>query len=129
MQGLTDETLNEEGIAQAGLMHDLLENVQFDYVYASLLKRAVKTAQIISGFHEENIIKDERIVEVNFGDYELKPYKHLGLKMSAFWLLPEVISAPESVESIEKIASRSFSFMKDVEHVGGENVLIVCHGG
>ena len=129
MQGLTDEPLNEEGIAQAGLMHDLLENVQFDYVYASLLKRAVKTAQIISGFHEENIIKDERIVEVNFGDYELKPYKHLGLKMSAFWLLPEVISAPESVESIEKIASRSFSFMKDVEHVGGENVLIVCHGG
>lgn len=129
MQGLTDEPLNELGVAQAESMNVLLHGVRFDRVYSSPLKRAVKTASIVAGISEDEIIKDDRIVEVNFGDYELKPYKHLGLKMSAFWLLPELVPAPKSVETIKEMAERSSAFMKDVEKEGGENILIVCHGG
>lgn len=129
MQGLTDEPLNEVGISQAMHMHDLLKDVSFDAVYSSPLDRAIETASIISGKDRKDIIIDPRIIEVNFGKYELKNYYLMGPRMSAFWALPEIISAPSTVETIDSLVKRSSSFLKDVENSGYQNVLIVCHGG
>lgn len=128
MQGLTDEPLNEVGIQQAYQTKEKI-NVQFDAVYASPLKRAIQTASIISGYKEKDIQTDPRIIEVDFGKYELKKYYLLGLKMTAYWALPEVFPRPKSVESIDSMNQRSHSFLKELESKNYENVLIVCHGG
>lgn len=129
MQGLTDEPLNDEGIAQALCVRKMLDGVKFDAVYSSPLKRALKTAEILSGLTEVDIKTDDRIIEVNFGKYEMRNYKHLGPWMSLYWLWPEVIPAPPSVENIRNMAVRSASFLKELETKDYENVLIVCHGG
>ena len=129
MQGLTDEPLNEEGIKQAESVKEKLKDIHFDAVYASPLKRAKKTASIISGVPEEEIITDERIIEVNFGDYELRNYGRLGFKMTLYWLWPEVIKAPKTVEPVKSMVERSSSFLKELESKNYENVLVVCHGG
>ena len=129
MQGHTNEPLNEVGISQAESVRERLKDVKFDAVIASPLDRAVTTASIIAGIEKDKIITDERIIEVNFGDYELKPYGHLGLKMTLFWLLPEVFKAPKSVETIKSMVARSSSFINDLKKEKYENVLIVCHGG
>ena len=62
-QGRIDIELNEKGIQQAELTSEKLENIKFDKVFSSPLKRAYKTAQVICekiGIDENEIIVDER---------------------------------------------------------------------
>lgn len=129
MQGLTDEPLNDIGIAQAEKIKEALAGVHFDAVYASPLDRAVTTASIISGIAKDGVYRDKRIIEVDFGKYELQKYHKIGLHMTAFWVWPEVIPAPESVETIESMVKRSSDFLRELEGKEYENVLVVCHGG
>lgn len=129
MQGLTDEPLNKKGISQAMHIKEMLKDVKFDKVYSSPLIRAVKTASIIGDIDMKDVIVDDRIIEVNFGKYELKNYYLMGPKMTLFWMFPESIKAPSSVEPISSLVERSSSFLKDVEKGNENNVLIVCHGG
>jgi alpha-ribazole phosphatase/probable phosphoglycerate mutase len=131
MQGLTDEPLNETGIKQAMAAREFVKDIKFDAVYASPLDRAVTTASIIGSVDKNEVIKDERIIEVDFGEYELLPYAHLGFAMTAYWLLPELIPEPKNkgVEGIKSMVERSSSFLSELEKMPYENVLVVCHGG
>lgn len=129
MQGLTDEPLNETGIHQAQEARLLIPDVHFDAVYASPLLRAVKTASIIGNVPEEDVIRDQRIIEVNFGKYELHKYYAMGPWMTAYWTLPEVFPAPPTVEPVSSMVARASSFLREIEAKDYENVLIACHGG
>ena len=144
MQGRTDLPLNGTGIAQAKEAAALVKDISFDAVYSSPLQRAVQTASIISGRPPEEIIKDERLLETDFGKYEKKPYHRMGLPMTLYWALPEVFPAPRTVETIASMVQRTSSFLKDLEQKASgrscegetgpadpapENVLVSCHGG
>ncbi len=131
MQGRYDEPLSEVGIAQAEEVRKQIGDIKFDAVYSSPLKRALKTACIITGRSEDEIIKDERIIEVAFGEYELKEYHKLGPRMTLYWMYPEIFPAPKDkgVEDIASMVKRSRSFLEDLKKQGYENVLVVCHGG
>lgn len=129
MQGLTDEPLNEIGMEQAKEAHKSVENVKFDAVYASPLDRAVTTAALVGNVSKDSVITDERIIEFDFGPYELKEYAHLGAKMTLYWILPEVFKCPKGVEDIPTARKRVESFFEDLKKKDYENVLIVCHGG
>ena len=129
MQGLTDEPLNETGINQAKVARKKIGDIHFDAVYASPLQRAIQTASIIGNVNKKDVKIDSRIIEVDFGDYELRNYFKLGLKMTSYWALPELLPNPKSVESVESMIKRSQSFLKELETKNYENVLIVCHGG
>lgn len=129
MQGHTDAPLNETGISQAKQAREYIKDVKFDCVYSSPLIRAKKTACILGDVNEDELITDERIIEVDFGDYELREYHNLGIKLTSYWLLPEIFPCPKSVESMESIIKRSHEFLQELEQKDYENVLIVCHGG
>lgn len=129
MQGRTDEPLNERGREQARLAHEGIGDVKFDAVYASPLDRAIETASIIAGVSRDEVIVEPRIIEADFGRFEMKPYAGLGFKMTAYWMFPELFKNPEGVESIESMVTRSHGFLKELEEQEYENVLVVCHGG
>lgn len=129
MQGLVNEPLNETGIAQAYEVKDKLAGIHFDAVISSPLDRAVKTASIIGDIPEEEVIKDDRIVEFSFGKYELMKYHKMGPVMTLYWMYPEIFPKPKTVESIPTAIKRIKSFIKDLKTKDYENVLIVCHGG
>ena len=129
MQGRSDIPLNETGTAQAQATKEKIGDIKFDAVYASPLIRAVQTASIISGYAQEDIIKDERIIEADFGKYEKANYMKLPLPMKLYWMYPEVFSAPKTVESIKSMVKRTSEFLKELEEKDYENVLVVCHGG
>lgn len=130
MQGLTDEPLNEEGRNQAILKSQALKDIKFDVIYSSPLIRTIQTASLISGVDPKEIIKDERIIETDFGKYELKPYYLLGPKMTLYWMFPEIFKhSPKTVEDKSSMIKRSKDFLKEIESKDYENVLIVCHGG
>ncbi len=129
MQGVCDIPLNEMGIAQAKSARKLVDGVKFDAVYSSPLVRAVKTASIIGNVSEDEIIKDKRIIEVDFGKYDGHCYFKMGPAMMLYWSFPEVFPAPDEVEDIASMVKRSSSFLSELETKDYENVLIVCHGG
>ena len=129
MQGRTDEPLNDVGRSQGDRARKSVEDIEFDAVYSSPLSRAIETASIVSGFPVSDIIVDKRITEVDFGKYELCKYSKLGVRMTLYWALPEVFSAPNGVEDISSMIRRSQSFIKDIEKEDYENVLIASHGG
>ena len=68
-QGQNNIDLNEEGIKQAQITAKSLENIFFDKVYVSPLKRAIETAKIVTN-NELEI--DDRIKERSFGKLEGK---------------------------------------------------------
>lgn len=129
MQGLTDEPLNETGLAQARVAREQLQGMTFDAVYASPLNRAITTASLIGGVDPSRVQVDPRLIEVDFGRYEQQPYARMGLAMTLYWALPEIFPAPKSVEPIASMVARSSSFLRELEQKDYENVLVVCHGG
>ena len=129
MQGRLDIPLNSTGILQAKAVRDKIGDIKFNAVYSSPLDRAITTASIIGNIPKENVITDDRIIEVGFGIYEGRPYGNLGLRMTLFWTYPEFFKAPETVETISNMIQRSHSFLKELESKDYDNVLIACHGG
>ncbi len=129
MQGLTDEPLNETGIAQAKAARAKIGDVHFDAVFASPLGRAIDTGAIIGGVRKEDIQIDARIIEADFGRYEQKNYYLLGPAMTLYWAFPEIFPAPKSVETIASLRKRSSSFLQELEEKGYDQVLVACHGG
>lgn len=49
--------------------------------------------------------------------------------MTLYWMLPEIIPAPKTVEPVSSMVKRSRSFIEDLKKEDYENVLVVCHGG
>jgi broad specificity phosphatase PhoE len=129
MQGHLNEPLCDEGREQARKASAYTENIKFDAVYSSPLDRAIETAEIIGRTDRSDIIIDDRIIEVDFGNYESCSYYKLGPAMTLFWLLPEVFPAPKTVESVPSMVKRTSEFLRELEQKDYENVLVVCHGG
>ena len=129
MQGRLDIPLNEKGKDQARATREKVKDIKFDAVYSSPLIRAVETASIVGNIAEDQIIKDERILEANFGKYEGVVYGKVGLPMTGYWGIPEIFPAPQGVETIPEMIERTSSFLSELEKKDYENVLVVCHGG
>ncbi len=129
MQGRTDEPLNDTGILQAKAARKKIGDIKFDAVYSSPLNRAITTGSIIGNVDPSQIIIDERLIEADFGKYELKKYYLLGIPMTLYWYMPEFFPAPATVETLDSLIERSHSFLKELEKKDYDNVLIACHGG
>ena len=56
LQGQVDIPLAPEGIEQAEVTAEGMKDIPFDYIFASPLKRAYKTAQIVRGNREIEIM-------------------------------------------------------------------------
>ena len=139
LQGRTDIELNESGIAQAEKTREglLRAGIEFDVVYSSPLKRALKTAELISGFDSEKIRKDNRLIEIAFGkaegttENERKSIPELK-NFDLFFTAPEKYVAAINAESFDSALSRTGDFWEsEIRNLEGkaENVLVVTHGG
>lgn len=100
LQGRSDIPLNRLGLAQARAAHEALRGVHFDAVYASPLRRAVDTACIVSGWPEEKIELDPRLIEIGFGIWEGSDFRTLGPAGTAFFETPQNYTPPQGGESL-----------------------------
>lgn len=129
MQGLTDEPLNDVGIQQAREARKRIGDVKFDAVYSSPLDRAIVTAAIIGNVNRDDVITDPRIIEMDFGKFELCNYFRMGPAMSFYWIFPDKFRAPDTVETMDSMLRRSSEFLKELEQKDYNNVLVSAHGG
>ncbi|HBN57475.1 MAG TPA: histidine phosphatase family protein, partial [Lachnospiraceae bacterium] len=136
LQGTVDIPLNEKGIELAQRTAEGMKDIRFDRIYTSPLIRARKTAEILRGDRQIEIIPTEGLREISFGDYEGLTildgkYNIPDPDFLNFFNAPEKYHTPPNGESIEHLKIRTSSFMRGIMNdPGNENMtfLMASHG-
>lgn len=76
-QGRTDCEISEKGARQLECLAERFRNISIDRIYSSPLKRTIATAKAVNKYHNLPIIQDERLVEINGGVWEGKPWSEI----------------------------------------------------
>lgn len=133
-QGITNVPLNENGIAQAKACGNALKDIHFERILSSDLSRALVTAETIRGNRQLEIKTDERLREINFGDWEKLLFTEIeerwpGL-IDQMYRRPDIVKVPNG-ESFQEVQDRAWSAVSDFlnENNEDETILITCHGG
>lgn len=131
LQGRSDIKLNEYGIELAEITSEALKDLSFDVIYSSPLIRAYQTADIIRRDRKVDIIKDERLIEMSFGDFEGMKTKDLPEEFHNFFDAPQDYSATPNGETFLDVIARAEDFVKNVVIPKAKEIdsmLIVAHG-
>lgn len=121
----TDEDLTKIGIKQAEELRDKIENLKFDIIISSPLKRAKHTSEIIN-INNNKIIYDDRIQERSCGNLSGQPLEVTNRE--EYWNYNTTIQYGTS-ENIKLFFERVYDFLDELKTKNYENVLIVAHSG
>lgn len=131
-QGQTDIELNEAGRLQAQLLALRLADQTFDAIYASDLKRAWETAQIIAEQTGTGVQSEPRLRELRFGLIEGLTWAEAQEKhpeVIAHWLEDRENPPPDG-EKASAFTARISALMADLRaRHDDQTVLLVAHGG
>jgi alpha-ribazole phosphatase len=122
--GFTDVELAESQLHDIETSKNKLGN-SFDAVYSSTLTRCRKLAAAV----EQNHITDERLKELNFGDWEMMCWDKIPEKALLDWRNDFVNIACPNGEAFIDMKNRCVSFLDDLSKKDYKKVAIVTHGG
>lgn len=136
LQGSTDIPLNENGEALAKATCEAMKDIHLDIIFTSPLNRAYRTAELVRGEREIPLIKEKRIQEIGFGDYEGVILKAEGGNIPDpefvfFFTKPEKYKTPPNGESIPSLLKRTGDFLEELKHredLQDKTILISTHG-
>jgi alpha-ribazole phosphatase len=130
--GWTDCSLAQEGIEQSEALSKVFENIRYDVMLSSDLKRAVETANIIN-CRDKELLTDKRLRELNFGQWEGKSYQEVSTEYKEdwnLWIEDFENAAPTEGESFGNMNNRICEFMDEVLSLyKDKSVVIVSHNG
>lgn len=114
--------LSELGKKQAINLGRLVAKENFDVVFCSDLKRAVDSARL--GFGDKyQIIKDQRLREINYGDFNGQSAENFKNKMAEYINNP--FPGGESYQNVEKRLRNFCEYLKT--NYNGKHIAIVAH--
>ncbi len=124
--GKTDVGLTQKGKEQATtLAESLSKHVSFDHIFSSPLSRCQHLAAELKKQTQKDYVVDERLAELDFGEWEGKRLNLLYEQNPNMDLF-----SPPGGESIEQLCDRVFSFWEEVIlNLKAKHVLVVAHGG
>ena len=126
--GQTDLDVSDSFEEEVELIHKKIKNFNIDTnsikVYTSPLRRCIKLTNKLT----ENYIIDERIKEMNLGDWEMKKMSSISNKEKLDWENNLLSFKIPNGESNNEFLKRLKSFLEDIFKCN-EDALIVCHAG
>ena len=126
--GQTDLDVSDRFEEEVKLIQKKIKNFNIDTksikVYSSPLKRCIKLTNKLT----ENYIVDERIKEMNLGDWEMKKMSSISKKEKLDWENNLLSFKIPNGESNNEFLKRLKSFLEDISK-SNEDALIVCHAG
>ena len=133
LQGRVDIPLNDEGRQMAIDARDRYKDVHFDVCYCSPLKRAKETAEILLEGRDIQIITDNRLMEMGFGECEGIENVLEREDCAAYKLFhdPANYIPAEGGETFEELYARTGELIDQVIMPlvnEGKDVLVVGHG-
>ena len=133
LQGRGNSPLTEDGIERAKELRDRIKGMNIDVIYSSPIERALNTANIIKGDKNIEVITDDGLMEMCFGDYEGRRTDEV-MKESPSWDIGlimkgnTILSAPNG-ENLAEVRDRVSKTMdRIIEENRGKTILIVAHG-
>ena len=129
-RGRIDIELNETGIKQAELLAEYLSGVKTDAIYSSPLKRALKTAEVIAGYHKLGVDIVPGLIDFDYGKWQ--GLSHQEVKDKYKKLYAEWISHPDRVrmpagESLDDVRERAVAVVDDAVGRYKGAVVLVSH--
>ncbi|NLR78582.1 alpha-ribazole phosphatase [Chitinophaga eiseniae] len=94
-------------------------------VYTSPLQRCEKLAAALFG---DTYTKDDRLKEMNFGDWEMLPWDNISRTALRKWADNVVFEHIPGGESYEELYVRSIQLLEEVMS-NGKDAVLVTHGG
>lgn len=131
--GESNPDLSDSGIELAKQASEHLDLSKIDLVYASPLKRAFHTAQILTK-NQKEIHIDQNLLEMRFGSWEGKDAVPLRQKYPDAFDLEGMMNQnytkyAENAESYRELVERCTEFFNDLKKIAkNKTVLVVCHG-
>lgn len=128
-------TLNDNGIEQSYNAAEKLRDLEIETIYSSDLKRAKKTADIVSATLDLPVHYTKRLREMNFGKAEGVKKTDLPAKFPHIYPAFNDINNPERYdvkypngETIGEVQQRFMKLATKLYEDGRKNVLLVTHG-
>ena len=131
-QGSSDRDLSETGLRQAEQIAARLRDETIHAVYSSDLKRARRTAELISAHHQLPVVIDERIRELDHGRLEGLTFneikQHYGEFLARWRTEPAELQVPGG-ERLVDVAERAWTGLNFIatRHTQAEKIVIVSH--
>lgn len=126
--GVTDVPLAETFKDEAAAVKRQLQDISFDLVISSPLSRSVKLAEYC-GFKDPKC--DWRVMEFDFGEWEMKNYDHLYKTDPRFpaWCDNYVDGEAPGGESFRMLVDRVKDFIDEIKKGKYDRVAVFTHGG
>jgi broad specificity phosphatase PhoE len=131
IQGHSDVLLSALGRLQAGAVADVLAGLSLDALYASPLRRAYQTAEIIAARLQLPIFVEERLKEVNVGIFQDQLRSELNRRFPeelARWRSEDLDYVIPGGESRRQLLHRGREAFQAIVEGGHQNVGVVAHG-
>lgn len=129
--GHTNGDLTELGRRQAEVAAKYLKDVHIDIAYASDLKRAFETGEIIAREHALEVIPNKGLREIYAGEWENKGFSELSKlypEEYGVWMRDLWNSCPTGGESIKELSYRIRDVVWDIaKENDGKTVLVAFH--
>ncbi|MHB1653913.1 MAG: histidine phosphatase family protein [Desulfitobacteriaceae bacterium] len=130
-QGQIDTELSPLGLEQGRRVAEALKQVYLDVVYSSPLVRSYQTAQMCAENHGLEVLKDQRLLEINHGEWEGLKADEVRAKYPELltqWHTSVIDVQMPGGESIEDVRERvKVSFLEMAERHKGQTVLVAAH--
>ena len=117
LQGHADRPLDTIGRIQAAAVAQRLASVRLEAIYASDLVRAVATARAIAAYHGLEVIRDPRMREVGYGEWEGNRIGELAQRYPmqvAGWRSDPPAYLPPGAESPHAVRQRVAGFLQEM---------------
>ena len=129
-RGRMDVELNETGEKQAELLAEYLSNLKIEAICSSPLRRALKTAGAVAGYHNLDVSIAPGLIDFNFGEWQGLSKQQVEGKykeLYAEWVShPERVKMPDG-ESLADVGERAIAVVEEVagKHEGA--AVLVSH--
>jgi alpha-ribazole phosphatase len=126
--GITDVPLAATFQEETAQIEAELGNRQFDRIYSSPLKRCSQLASRL--FPEKIIFPDDRLKELNFGDWEMQSWDSVfNSPEGKSWFSDFSHARCPKGESFANLVKRVKSFLDELKKFENEQIAIITHAG
>lgn len=110
-------------------LQPILKNVPLNdkntVYYSSPLQRCAILAEKLS----DTIMYDNRLKELNFGDWELQPWDTIDKRPLDIWMNNFVTESTKNGESYIDLHKRTTTFLEEIKQLNHEKIVIITHAG
>lgn len=126
--GQTDLALASSFEQELTQVKGKMEHLPNAIIYSSPLQRCTQLAQSFEHLGKVNV--DARLMELNFGDWEMQKWDDIPSGMIEEWAQDHVMQAPPNGESFYALQQRCISFLEEVSTItGDQDVVLFTHAG